>query len=143
MLGAGVPEVSLLGEWCIKLILPKITSLCRAQERINVLVASGCGARPELRIANRVIHLAEVAGGRLREHVGVVAWSRLLLIFDLRVFAVGNFRAEDAGISLRTEILLLFCSLRLIIDAGAWVLSRWELLVLDVDRGLEELSNLL
>ena len=72
-----------------------------------------------------------------------MAWSRLLRIFDLSVFTVGNFRAEDAVIALRTEILLLFCCFRLVINAGAWVFSWRVQLILDLNRRLEELSYIL
>ena len=133
----------MLGERSIELILPKVTSCGRAQERIDVLVAARCGARTELRLTNRVTHLAEFTGGRLWEYVVIVAWSRLLRIFYLSVFTVRNFRAEDAGIALRTEILLLFRCFRLVINAGAWVFSWRELPVLDINRRLEELSYLL
>ena len=44
---------------------------------------------------------------------------------------------------MRTEVLLLLCSLRLVINTGAWVLSWRVQLVLDFNRGLEELSDLL
>lgn len=143
LLWTGVLEVGLLGERSIELILPKVTSCGRAQERINVLVAARCGARTELRLTNRVTHLAEFTGGRFWEYVVVVAWSRLLRIFDLSVFTVGNFRAEDAVIALRTEILLLFCCFRLVINAGAWVFSWRVQLVLNFNRRLEELSYIL
>ena len=133
----------MLGERSIELILPKVTSCGRAQERINVLVAARCGARTEFRLTNRVSHLAEFTGGRLRKYVVVVAWSRLLRIFDLSVFTIGNFRAEDAVIALRTEILLLFCCFRYVINAWAWVFSWRVLLILDINRRLEELSYLL
>ena len=143
LLGAGVGEVSLLGERSVELILPKVTSLGRAEERINVLVASGRSARTELGITYRVTELAELTGSRLWEHVGIVAWSRLLRILSLSVFTIRYFRAEDAGIALRAKILLLFCCFRLVVNAGAWVLSWRELLVLDINRRLKELPYLL
>ena len=143
LLGAGVGEVSLLGERSVELILPKVTSLGRAEERINVLVASGRSARTKLGITYRVTELAELTGSRLWEHVGIVAWSRLLRILDLSVFTIRYFRAEDAGIALRAKILLLFCCFRLVVNAGAWVLSWRELLVLDINRRLKELPYLL
>ena len=91
ILGTGVREVSLLGERSVELILPKVTSLSRAEERINVLVASGRSARTELGITYRVAELAELTGSRLWEHVGIVAWSRLLRILDLSVFTIRYF----------------------------------------------------
>ena len=87
--------------------------------------------------------MAELTGSRLWEYISIVAWSRLLRILDLSVFTIRYFRAEDAGIALRAKIFLLFCCFRLVVNAGAWVLSWRELLVLDINCRLKELPYLL
>ena len=143
LLRTGISEECRFGERSIELIFPEVSSLCRTQERIDVLIASGCSACTEFRFTNGISHLAELSCSCLWEHVGVVAGSRLLRIFDLSVFTVWNFRVEDAGIGLRTKSFLLFCRVRWIINARAWVLSWRELPVFDFNCRLEKFSDLL
>ena len=71
-----------------------------------------------------------------------MAWTRLL-IPDLAILTVGHLREENARVSLRIECLFLLIWLLVIVGAGAWVLTWWELLVLNINGRLKELSYLL
>ena len=66
-----------------------------------------------------------------------------LLILDLAILTVGHLREKNARVSLRIECLLLLIWLLVVVGARTWVLTGWELLVLDIDGWLEDLTVLL
>ena len=65
-----------------------------------------------------------------------------LVVFDLRVLAVGHFGQEDARVSLRVKRLLLLGNLDLRLVVGTWsrVLAWRELLVLDINGWFKDLA---
>ena len=139
-----VHEICLFGKWCIKLILPKVTSHGRAHEGIWILTASRGRACPKFRVLHRRVHRARLASRCLRKNIAVVAWP-WLVILDLWVLAVGHFGQKDARVALWIECFLFFCdfNILLVIWARSGVLARRELLVLDVNRGFKYLTLIL
>ena len=88
------------------------------------------------------MHVVFAAGRGLTEDVGVVAGARLV-IPNLRVFAIGNLRGEYAVSSLRIELFAFFYNGGLVIAARARNITRWVLLVLNLDAWFEEFARLL
>ena len=66
-----------------------------------------------------------------------------LVILDFCVLAVWHLGKEDACVALWVESLLFLGHffIRLIIGSRTWIISRWELFILNIDCGLEDLAN--
>ena len=71
-----------------------------------------------------------------------MAWTWHLILV-LAIFAVRDFRKENARFYLRIERLFVLTRFLVIVSSRSWVLSGRELLVLDVDSWLKHFSSLL
>ena len=93
-----------------------------------------------------VMHRARVHDAAIASrNLGVILTGTRLIILDLSVLAVWHFRKKDAVITLRVEYFLSLGNDDFILLVLTWtrVISRWELLVLNIDGRFEHLSCLL
>lgn len=139
-----ITQVGLLSERCIQLVFPEVASHGCTHEWVRILSAARCGTCPELGVIQRSVHSAGFTGGGCGENVCVVSGARLVIL-DLRILAVGYLGEEDARLPLRIESFLLlgYLNVVVIVNAWAWVFSRWVLLILNFDGRLEDFSLVL
>ena len=135
-----VGQVRLLGEGGVQFVFPEVTPHGRAHERVQILSACRTHTGSEFRIVDRGVHGARITCGSGRENIRIVART-WLVVFDLRIFAVGHFGEEDAGSAERIERLFRGWLLHLVVTSRPRVFSRRVLLVLNVNRRFKHLAS--